>query len=256
MTPIKFQSETDVLILNSVDSTNDEARRRLAAGLVDPFVIAAREQTKGRGRSGRSWQSGAGNLAATFFLPFAGSWQEAARLGFAVSLGVRDTIQDFASGAQLTLKWPNDVLLNGRKVCGILLENIGKGPGDSLQILIGIGINLRTHPDPDSANWPPTSILAETGSEPQFGEVLDRLAIAVPARIMTEQQHGFAETRRNWMSLAARRGAEIRVRLPNETFSGIFNEIDESGALVLSTPSGIRKVSAGDVFFPETARCS
>lgn len=257
MTAVGALKDIDLRVLDSIDSTNDAARRRLAEeNPPSPFVIAAREQTKGRGRSGRAWQTISGNLAVTFFLPYAGTWQEAARLGFAVSLGVRDAIVAIAPDQQISLKWPNDVLLNNRKVCGILLENIGQERDGTLKILIGIGINLATHPDPAEANWTPTSILAETGTAPDFDAALALVCKSVPARIAAEQTHGFPETRKNWMALAARRDAEIRVRLPKETFTGIFNEIDENGALVLGTPSGIRRVSAGDVFFPEAGQCS
>lgn len=256
MTASAIAGSGAVTILDSVDSTNDAVRRRLAEGATDPFVIAARQQTKGRGRSGRVWRSPEGNLAVTFYFPFDGSWQDAARLSFAVSLGVRDAVSALAPGTEQSLKWPNDVLLNGRKVCGILLENIGKDVEGRLQILIGIGLNLASHPDPAEANWTPTSILAETGNAPSFEAALDQLVSAVPARLYAERALGFAETRRNWLARAVRLGTEITVRLQDQSFSGIFREIDDTGALVLETASGIRTVTAGDVFFPKEAGCS
>ncbi len=244
-----------ITVLDTVDSTMDAARRRLADGAKAPFAIAARLQTKGRGRAGRAWDSTTGNLAVTFFMPFEGTYAEAARLGFAVSLGVGDTITALAPGVPIHLKWPNDVLLNGKKVCGILLENLGKGPDDCLQILIGIGINLARHPDPADSNWPPTSIAVETGSTPEFGVALQAISHSVPDRIRRENELGFEATRQDWLSLAARREQNLTARLASETITGIFKDIDPTGALVLETPSGMRKVTAGDVFFPEVAAC-
>ena len=145
-------ASSDIVILDTVDSTLDAAKRRLETGSDAAFVIAAREQTKGRGRAGRVWKSTPGNLAVTFHHPFEGSHQEAARLSFAVSLAVRDVLKNLAPEAEIRIKWPNDVLLNQRKVCGILLENLGGTQSYSLRLLIGIGVNLANHPDAVDSN--------------------------------------------------------------------------------------------------------
>ena len=245
----------DITVLNSVDSTMEAARRRLSDGATEPFAIAAKRQTQGRGRSGRAWQTASGNLAVTFYMPFDGTYAEAARLGFAVSLGVRDTIEVLAPGSQIHLKWPNDVLLNGKKVCGILLENLGGRADGRLQILIGIGINLADHPDPAESNWPPTSVTAETGISPGFEIALRSIVRTVPDRLRGELESGFEATRDRWLRHAARRGEALTARLSDETITGIFTDIDPSGALVLETGRGMRKVTAGDVFFPEVAGC-
>ncbi|MEL7154269.1 MAG: biotin--[acetyl-CoA-carboxylase] ligase [Pseudomonadota bacterium] len=246
----------DVTVLDTVDSTNDAVKRRLSGGNERPFVIAAREQTKGRGRSGRSWSSKPGNLAATFYVPFEGNHQEAARLSFAVSLAVHDALKRIATGIGIGIKWPNDVLLNHRKVCGILLENLGRTSDGRLQLLIGIGINLIQHPDPADSNWYPTSVRAETQTDVSFDRALSELTQAVQKRLNAETKHGFARTRAEWLERAVRLGEEITVRLPNQQWHGIFREIDALGALVLETASGVRTVTAGDVFFPEGAACS
>lgn len=244
-----------ITVLDSVDSTMDAARRRLSEGATEPFAIAAKRQTKGRGRSGRAWQTVSGNLAVTFYMPFSGTYAEAARLGFAVSLGVRDAIEALAPGQPIALKWPNDVLLNGKKVCGILLENLGARGDGSLQILIGIGINLAHHPYPADSNWPPTSIAVETGADPGFEAALQRVVRAVSERIRNELENGFDTTREHWLAHAARKGETLTARLADEAITGIFTDIDATGALVLETSSGMRKVTAGDVFFPELAAC-
>ena len=244
-----------ITVLDSVDSTMDAARRRLADGAAEPFAIAAKQQTRGRGRSGRNWQTAPGNLAITFFMPFDGSYAEAARLGFAVSLGVRDALAELAPGVPAQLKWPNDVLLNGGKVCGLLLENLGTGPDGRLQILIGIGVNLIHHPAPSDSNWPPTSIVRETGTAPDFDAALQAIVRSVPERIRRDTELGFEATRRDWLARAARRNEPLTARLADETVTGIFRDIDPTGALVLETGTGMRKVTAGDVFFPEVTAC-
>lgn len=244
-----------ITVLDSVDSTMDAAKRRLSEGVAEPFVIAARQQTKGRGRSGRVWQSAPGNLAVTFYLPFEGTYAKAARLGFAVSLGVRDALVELAPGVPAHLKWPNDVLLNGGKVCGLLLENLGHATDRRLQILIGIGVNLAHHPDPADSNWPPTSIARETGADPDFDAALQAILRTVPARLQRDSELGFEATRRDWLAHAVRRDEPLTARLPGESVTGIFRDIDPSGALVLETGTGMRKVTAGDVFFPEVTEC-
>ncbi len=249
-------ASSDIVILDTVDSTLDAAKLRLEAGSDAPFVIAAREQTKGRGRAGRVWKSTPGNLAVTFHQPFEGSHQEAARLSFTVSLAVRDVLKNLAPEAEVRIKWPNDVLLNQRKVCGILLENLGGTQNNSLRLLIGIGVNLANHPDAAGSNWPATSIAAETGKTPAFETALSLLVEAVNRRILIEQASGFSSTRREWLASAARLGQSITVRLPGRELHGLFQDIDETGALVLETAAGIRKITAGDVFFPEVAICS
>ena len=246
----------DISVLDTVDSTNDAARRKLTEGAFAPFVIASREQTKGRGRSGRAWSSQPGNLAATFYHPFQGSHQHAARLSFAVSLAVLDTIRALVRGAPVAIKWPNDVLLDHKKVCGILLENQGHRPDGLMHLLIGIGINLAHHPDPGESNWPPTSIASVTGTPAPFDSALKLLIQCVESRLRAESASGFEATRTEWLSHAARLRETIDVRLPSQTLQGVFRDIDDTGALVLETASGVRKVTAGDVFFPRDARCS
>ena len=237
---------------DSIDSTNEEAKRLLAVGQVGPLWIAARRQTAGKGRQGRSWSSQPGNLAATYLAPFAGGPADAALLSFVAALAVADTFDNLAPGQNIALKWPNDVLLNGRKACGILLESFGN-KDNSLYLAIGIGLNLSHHPGPDSTNWPPTSIEDETGTAPEFGLSLNLLALALSDRLQELSTQGFAATRQAWLGRAAHLGQDIQVRLPRETLTGRFAGLDTTGALVLEQPTGTRLIAAGDVFFPEAA---
>lgn len=236
----------DLVILESVDSTNAEAGRR--APVPRPLWIAARCQTAAKGRQGRGWSSPEGNLAATLLLPRAGGPAALARLSFHASLAVADTLAGFAPAAEVTLKWPNDVLLNGRKASGILLENLGHSPA---QLAIGIGINLRHAPPPEDTRWPATSLAAETGSQPGLEEALGRLATSLDDWLAIDAERGFVAVRDAWLARAARLGLRIEARLAGQTLSGIFEDVDRDGALVLGTADGPRRISAADIFFPE-----
>ena len=157
-----------------------------------------------------------------------------------------------APGAEIATKWPNDALLNGKKAAGILLENFGPGGGHAANLAIGIGINLAHHPDPAGSRWPPTSLAAETGTAPGFEEALevlaDRLDYWLGARSGGDD---FATIRTAWLARVSHLGRRIEVLLPNETVTGIFEDVDAEGALVLRTPNGTRRIAAADIHFPE-----
>jgi BirA family transcriptional regulator, biotin operon repressor / biotin---[acetyl-CoA-carboxylase] ligase len=239
------------VVLDAVDSTNDEARRRLQAGERGPFWIAARRQLAGRGRERRRWSTEEGNLAATLLLPFRGTPAEAARLGFPASLAVAELFDLLAPGVRVALKWPNDVLLGGRKASGILLENFGPGCDGRLALAIGIGINLASHPGLGETRWPATSVAAETGVTPGFDEALATLAQGMERWLGVLDGQGFQAVRAAWLARADRLGQVIDARLPRGTLTGRFSEIDADGALVLETADGTRRIAAGDVFFRE-----
>ena len=134
-----------VLILDETDSTNAEARRHAEVGEGGPLWITARRQTAGRGRRGRKWESESGNLASTLLLLTRKSPAEAAQLTFAASLAVADLLDRYVPPALVTIKWPNDVLLDGRKTSGILIES-GPAPSGGLWLAVGIGVNLTQTP--------------------------------------------------------------------------------------------------------------
>ncbi|MEM7189243.1 MAG: biotin--[acetyl-CoA-carboxylase] ligase [Pseudomonadota bacterium] len=241
---------TGLEVFDEIDSTLDEARRRADAGETGPLWIAAHRQTKGRGRQGRAWSSEPGNLAATGLFRFDGPPAEAAKLSFATALAVADTTQSLAPAAIVRLKWPNDVLVNGGKASGILLESYGKTSDGQLLLAIGIGINLAHHPDPQDAAVPPTCLKDVTGVIPDFDQALLVLADRVGHWINTHRSHGFDEVRRQWLARAYNIGGQVQVRLPSETLTGTFADLDNDGALVLQAASGTRRIAAGDVFFP------
>ena len=240
----------DRLILEEVDSTNAEARRRI--GAPRPLWIAARRQTAGRGRQGRGWASPTGNLAATLLIARDEPPAALARLSFHAALAVGDLFAHYAPSAEIATKWPNDVLLNGRKAAGILLENFGpgmhSGGGHAANLAIGIGVNLAYHPDPAEARWPPTSLAAETGHAPDVDEALTIIAARLDHWLRVPD---FARVRAAWLARATGLGRRIEVRLPDRTLTGTFEDVDAEGALTLRTPQGPRRITAGDVHFAE-----
>ncbi|MDO9525922.1 MAG: biotin--[acetyl-CoA-carboxylase] ligase [Gemmobacter sp.] len=239
-------------VLSEVDSTNLEAAR-VAPGLTGPEWIMAGFQTGGRGRRGRPWVSPRGNFHATLVMSPGGGPQAAALRSFIAALALRDALAGLAgTEAGFALKWPNDVLLNGGKVSGILLESIGQG-GDVDHLGIGIGVNLIAAPDPEQVEpgaVPPVSVLAETGIRLQPEQLLTALAAAFARHEASFAAHGFAPIRTAWLSHAAHLGSPIRARTGTREQHGIFRTIDPSGALILGTPDGDVSIAAADIYFP------
>jgi BirA family biotin operon repressor/biotin-[acetyl-CoA-carboxylase] ligase len=238
----------DRVVLDAVDSTNEEARRRAEAGEAGPLWIMARRQTAGRGRRGRAWSAAEGNLAATCLMRPAMTPADAALLSFAACLAVAELFETVAPGCRVALKWPNDALLNGGKAAGVLLESAGSGRRLDW-LAVGVGVNLAHHPAPEEGAWRPTSVRAETGGAPEAETALEVLASAFARWSGALAAQGFAPLRDAWLARAARLGEKVEARLPRETVEGVFADLDPSGALVLSTAAGPRRIQAADVFF-------
>jgi BirA family biotin operon repressor/biotin-[acetyl-CoA-carboxylase] ligase len=238
-------------VLDEVDSTNSEARR-LASGLTQPTWIMARRQTAGRGRRGRAWVSPEGNFSASLAMRPKGDAAQAALRSFVASLALADALSAVTGpGPVITLKWPNDVLLNGGKVAGILLESAGQGVGIS-HLIVGIGVNLIAAPPPEAVEpgaMTPVSVLDETGVRIAPEEFLTHLAAAFARWEDQFATWGFGPIRTAWLSRAARLGQRIIARTAAETIEGTFDTIAEDGALVLQTAGGRRAIAAADVFF-------
>ncbi|WP_299844217.1 biotin--[acetyl-CoA-carboxylase] ligase [uncultured Paracoccus sp.] len=238
-------------VLGRVDSTNAEAQR-LAGQLSGPTWIMARQQTAGRGRRGRDWSTGAGNFAASLLMRPQGGPAQVAKLSFVAALALDEALTAVCGPfARIAIKWPNDVLLNGGKVAGILLESIGSGQGvDALAV--GIGVNLAEAPHPGSVEpgaMAPVSVLAETGHAVTQDDFLDLLAPSFDHWLRQMQTYGFDPIRTAWLARAAKLGETITARTGRDSWTGRFDGIDETGALILQTAEGSRIIPAADVFF-------
>ena len=237
-----------VAIFDEIDSTNEEARRRAAVGERGPLWITARRQNAGRGRRGREWVSPEGNLMATLLIAPGVAPAEAARLSFVAALAVHDLVTAYAKRANVRVKWPNDVLVDGKKVAGILLESSGTEGQDIVPWLaIGVGVNLGQAPA--DAAYPATFVGAH-GPAPSPAEALAELAEAWETRFRVWRVSGFSAIRDAWLAVASGIGQQVEIRLPAETLQGRFETLMPDGALSLLLPSGARRaITAGEVFF-------
>lgn len=225
-----------------VGSTNDKIREYCQSE-GQCVVVRADTQTAGRGRWGRSWQSEAGNLF--FSAAFEFDIKEAGKLAFICSLSLLQALKKIAPSADILLKWPNDVLLNGAKVSGILLE---KGEGN--YIIAGIGVNVAVAPKVENAVYKITS-LADAAIKTTAPELMLLFMESFSQNLSLLQTKGFAVLRTEWLKYAKNLGKEIIVRQNGKEWKGVFAGIDEDAVLLMQTPAGVRKILAGDVFFEE-----
>jgi BirA family transcriptional regulator, biotin operon repressor / biotin---[acetyl-CoA-carboxylase] ligase len=242
----------EVLRLEEVDSTNAEARRRAERGEAGPLWITARRQTAGRGRRGRAWETGPGNLAATLLTTTARPPAEAAEVAFVAALAVGDLALAHVPDSLVRLKWPNDVLVSGRKVSGVLVESGARGDG-RLWLAVGIGVNLASAPV--SSERPATTfadhLRPELTAALSPDAALDRLARAFDRWQGVWETYGFEPIRAAW-SGRADLDRPVIARLDRETLEGVAEGLDADGALRLRLADGsLRRITAGDVFFPE-----
>ena len=236
----------------ALDSTNAEALRRAATGAAGPVWILAQTQTAGRARRGRAWQMQQGNFAASLLMRPEGPPAAAALRSFAAALALDDALVGAGvPRARLTLKWPNDVLLDGRKLAGILLET-GGPVGGPLALVVGIGVNLVAAPDAgdlEPGAVDPVALGPATGIVLSPEALLDRIAPAFARWEARLQSGGFDALRTPWLARAARLGEPIVARLSGRALSGRFETVDATGALVLVTDTGRVSLPAAEIHF-------
>lgn len=210
-----------------------------------PRWIAARRQTAGRGRLGRSWQSADGNLFCTALFLESGGFEVATRLPFAAALAVADTVGLLAPGAPIGLKWPNDVRAGGAKLSGILVE-AGQAGGGTAWVAVGIGVNVARAPE---AGGRPTTCLAALRGDTvaDVDAVLEALRARFAVRL-GEARNDFASIRAAWLARSDQLGEVVRVEAGHMAVEGVFEGLAEDGGLVLRLPDATtRIIRAGDV---------
>lgn len=229
-----------------LDSTNSEAARRGAAGEIGPLWIMAECQTAGRGRLGRVWQGDPANLAATLLLTTQKPLAEAAQIAFVAALAAADLAAAYTPPGAVTLKWPNDVLVEGAKACGVLIET-GTGPNGGNWIAVGVGANLASAPQ--STPYPAVS-LAAFGDPPSPLAALAVLDQAFGYWLTVWDSEGFAPIRDGWTARAHGLGVRAMVQLGERVVSGLNDGLDDDGALILRGEHGtVTRITAGDVLF-------
>lgn len=236
-------------VFDTVGSTLAEAQQMLPT-LKGPTWLLAHEQTAARGRRGRAWATPRGNFAGTLILPLNDPPRIAALRSFVTSLALFEACVAVTGKPEaFALKWPNDVLLRGCKVAGILLETAGS------HLIIGIGVNLIAAPGADEVEQGavrPVSLKSAFGITVEAEDFLAALASAYAPLEAQFQTHGFAPIRTAWMEKAARLGEVITARTMRDTWRGTFEDVDGVGNLVLSTAEGRLAIAAADVYFDET----
>ncbi|MDP3490114.1 MAG: biotin--[acetyl-CoA-carboxylase] ligase [Phenylobacterium sp.] len=238
--PIAFYDE--------LDSTNAEARRRAEAGESGPVWIAALRQTAGRGRRGRAWETGVGNLAATLLMTTDRPAAEAAQLSFVAALAAADLADTCLPPGLVSVKWPNDLLIAGRKAAGILVESGARLDG-RLWLAVGIGINLVS--GPEAAERPSSTFAEHMAVDPPTPQAaLGVLADSFETWRSAWSAQGFPAIAEGWTHRAHGLGQACVARLPQETVEGVAEGMEPDGALRLRLADGqIRRITAGDVFF-------
>jgi BirA family transcriptional regulator, biotin operon repressor / biotin---[acetyl-CoA-carboxylase] ligase len=236
-----------LVAFDRLGSTNEEAKTLARAGAGAGTLVWAREQTAGRGRRGRVWVSPPGNLYLSLVARPGGPPAAAAQLGFIAALGLGDAILELTGPAlPLVYKWPNDVLVGGRKLAGILLESETAAGGPVDFVVVGIGVNITAAPE--NVEFPATSLAAEG-----CGNISAAICLAAFVRhydvwAARWRREGFAPARAAWLKRAAGVGDAIRVRLDRATLFGRFVDLDADGALLLQAADGSRRITAGEIF--------
>lgn len=243
---LRLPSGAELEVFASLDSTSLEARRRVEAGRRGNVFILALEQTAGYGRRGSAWVQASGDFAGTLLLEVSAPREQLGQLSFVAGLAVAEAVGQVAPKSTPMFKWPNDVLAGDGKLAGLLLELLDWREGCAT-LALGVGVNIVSKPA--LADYPAARLL----------DFLDGAAAPTPAELATLidaaferwrsvwSGHGFALVRKAWLEKAARLGERIRVRLPDGEISGVFKDLDPTGALVLDCGGEIRRIAAGAV---------
>jgi len=237
-----------ITLLQQVDSTNAQAMRHLASGAVPPFLVIAEQQTAGRGRRGRSWASPFGeNLYYSLVLRVSGGMRQLEGLSLVVGLALLQALRD-AGVADAGLKWPNDLLVGGRKIAGILLELSGD-PADVCHVVIGIGvnINMRVTPRGEVIDQPWTSLRQVLGEQVDRNVFVAGLNRQLERYLQLHQVQGFAALREQWEANHLWQGRVVVLAAGAQTIQGRVLGVDDTGALRLQIDGQEKVFSGGEL---------
>ncbi len=232
-----------IIRYDSVDSTNKIAVNLTEQGEREGTAVIAGTQTKGRGRMGRAWISCPGNLFVSYIIN-GKTVKENPELSFLVGITVAESIEKLAPQIKCFCKWPNDIMLNDRKICGILIE-----AGENGCVVAGIGINLQSHPE--NVSYPTSSVLESTGQLIKPDEMFECLSKTLLTNLDIWRHNGFATIRDKWLSYAYRLKETVTVKQFEKTYTGIFQTISENGELIIENTENHQKtkISVGDVIY-------
>jgi BirA family biotin operon repressor/biotin-[acetyl-CoA-carboxylase] ligase len=234
--------------LPAIDSTNEALRHRAAEGEPEGLVLRADEQRAGRGRRGRGWDSPPGNLYVSLLLRADGAPAMGATVGFVAAIALGEVLRGLTTAAVLH-KWPNDLLIGGAKMTGVLLEAGTKPDGRLDWLVLGMGVNIVSHPE--TGLYLTTDLVASGGRAITPQDLLRRFLTGFGPAYDTWSRSGFGAVREAWLAHAAGIGDKVVARLEREEISGRFADLDPDGTLVMTLDGGRqRRIAAGDVFFP------
>ncbi len=241
--------------LETVGSTNTLAMDRARAGEAGLLWTVAGQQTGGKGRAGRTFISPPGNLYATLLLLDPCAPQNTPELGFVAGVALAEAANALLGAREgLGLKWPNDLLCDGAKLSGMLLEAT-RLPSGPMAAVVGIGVNCRSHPE--LPGYPTTDLdtIRPGAGDPAdlFAELSDAMARALD---LWARGANFAAIREKWLAACLGRGGPVRVALGDRTIEGVFDTIDAHGRLIVLTPDGPTAIDAGDVLLGSAAQAS
>ncbi len=232
----------DVQIFDALDSTNTTLREQFS-GEAEGYVVQAYQQTKGRGRFGNSWSSPKGNLYISILLKPDCPYDQIGQLAFVAATSIASYLQQTfdSDDVNVAVKWPNDILVNGNKIGGILIETNSLNPSRVDQVIVGIGLN----------------VFAQQADYIKMDDFTDRLGNLDAVRddlLQSFGEHytkwremGFSDILREWKKYAVGIGEKVGVRLSNEHFYGIFVDVDDTGNLILDQDGDRRLISAGEI---------
>ncbi len=248
-----IDARAPVEVFDEIDSTILEARRRAERGDVGPVWLIAKRQTAGRGRRGRSWASMDGNLLATFLFATSQPPAQIALLGFAAGVAIAEAMDEIVGAGRTTLKWPNDVFIDGAKVSGIMLDS-GALAGGQTWVALAFGVNLASAPENiDQPTIALRDLLPPDALAPEPLKFLGSVRPKLEGWSARTERDGFEALRSAWLQRAHALGQEARVVQGDQTIHGRIAGLSARGELELDTETGRRLIAAGDVFLPDAA---
>lgn len=248
-----IDAQAPIETFDEIDSTILEARRRADRGELGPVWLIAKTQTAGRGRRGRTWASLEGNLMATYLFATKRPPAEIALLSFATGLAIAESIDEIIGANRATLKWPNDVLIDGAKASGIMLDSGSLGDG-GVWAALAFGVNLAVGPENlDQRTTSLRALLPPDAAAPTPMAFLASLRPKLAAWSACIDRDGFEPLRQAWLKRAHGLGQQARVVQGDQTLEGRIAGLTSRGELELDTQAGRRLIAAGDVFLPNAA---
>jgi len=238
----------EVFTLESVDSTQNYGRKMADAGAPEGTVVVALEQRAGKGRMSRAWSSPRGGLWFTLLLRPSVPMRELHKLTLLFGVSVARALASY--GLKPCLKWPNDVLVNGKKICGILLETSGE-PDRVDYVLVGIGlnVNLSSRDLPEDIRSSSTSVYDVLNRQADRADLLCRILEDSERLYLSAAKEGFQKVVNAWRSMSCTIGRTVTVQSFGGSISGRAVDIDDGGSLIVETKEGRKKIYSGDVFF-------